>query len=95
MGRGNGLLTAAIAALNKHIDGKVSIREYAEHSIGEGSDVKAASYVELAYEADGGAIKLNAWGIAKDTDITASGLKALLNGMSRVDYLHSELTQKK
>ncbi|KAI0721146.1 2-isopropylmalate synthase [Fomitopsis betulina] len=95
VGRGNGLLTAAIAALNEHIDGKVLIREYAEHSIGEGSEVKAASYVELAYEADGGAIKLNAWGIAKDTDITASGLKALLNGMSRVDYLHSELTQKK
>lgn len=95
VGRGNGLLTAAIAALNEHIDGKVSIREYAEHSIGEGSEVKAASYVELAYEADGGAIKLNAWGIAKDTDITASGLKALLNTMSRVDYLHSELTQKK
>ena len=95
VGRGNGLLTAAIAALNEHIDGKVSIREYTEHSIGEGSEVKAASYVELAYEANGGAIKLNAWGIAKDTDITASGLKALLNGMSRVDYLHSELTSKK
>ena len=95
VGRGNGLLTAAIAALNEHIDGKVSIREYTEHSIGEGSEVKAASYVELAYEANGGAIKLNAWGIAKDTDITASGLKALLNAMSRVDYLHSELTQKK
>ncbi|KZT71365.1 2-isopropylmalate synthase [Daedalea quercina L-15889] len=94
-GQGNGLLTAAIAALNEHLDGRVSIREYAEHSIGEGSDVKAASYVELAYEGDGGAIKLNVWGIAKDTDISASGLKALLNASSRVDHMYRELTQKK
>ncbi|TFY68311.1 hypothetical protein EVJ58_g1090 [Rhodofomes roseus] len=39
-GQGNGLLTAAIVALNEHIDGQLSIREYAEHSIGGGSDVK-------------------------------------------------------
>ncbi|PCH37821.1 2-isopropylmalate synthase [Wolfiporia cocos MD-104 SS10] len=93
-GEGNGLLTAAIAALNTHIDGRVSIREYAEHSIGEGSDAKAASYVELAYEADGGAIKLNSWGIAKDTDITASGLKALLSACSGVDAMHRKITQQ-
>jgi len=94
-GEGNGLLTAAQAALNAHIDGKATIREYAEHSIGEGSDVKAASYVELAYEADGGAIKLNAWGIATDTDITASGLKALLSASSTLDAMHRKVIEQK
>ncbi|KZT09692.1 2-isopropylmalate synthase [Laetiporus sulphureus 93-53] len=94
-GQGNGLLTAAQAALNEHIDGKATIREYAEHSIGEGSDVKAASYIELAYEADGGAIRLNAWGIATDTDITASGLKALLRASSTLDYMHRKITAQK
>ncbi|KAI0950017.1 hypothetical protein AcV7_008613 [Taiwanofungus camphoratus] len=93
-GQGNGLLTAAIAALNAHIDGKTSVREYAEHSIGEGSEVKAASYIELAYEADGDAIKLNAWGIATDTDITASGLKALLCASSRLDVTHRQIIEK-
>ncbi|CCM00503.1 uncharacterized protein FIBRA_02537 [Fibroporia radiculosa] len=87
-GEGNGLLTAAQNALNAHIDGQATIREYAEHSIGTGSDVKAASYVDLGYEADGGTIKLSAWGVATDSDITASGLKALLRASSIVDEKH-------
>ncbi|OSX65379.1 hypothetical protein POSPLADRAFT_1065214 [Postia placenta MAD-698-R-SB12] len=94
-GQGNGLLTAAQAALNAHIDGKAVIREYAEHSIGKGSEVKAASYIELAYEADGGAIRLNAWGIATDTDITASGLKALLRASGTLDKMHRKALEQK
>ncbi|KAI0647492.1 2-isopropylmalate synthase [Trametes meyenii] len=77
-GEGNGPLSAAIEAANRGLDRKVSIREYAEHSIGEGSEVKAASYVEIAYEGPDGSPKSTAWGVAIDHDITASGLKALL-----------------
>ena len=57
-GEGNGPLSAAVEAVNRGLDGRVSIREYAEHSIGEGSEVKAASYVEVAYEGPGGSPKL-------------------------------------
>ena len=77
-GEGNGPLSAAVEAVNRGLDGRVSIREYVEHSIGEGSEVKAASYVEVAYEGPGGSPKWTVWGVAIDHDITASGLKAVL-----------------
>ncbi|KAI0636536.1 2-isopropylmalate synthase [Trametes polyzona] len=84
-GEGNGPLSAAVEAVNRGLDGKVSIREYAEHSIGEGSDVKAASYVEIAYEGPGGSPKFHTWGVAIDNDITASGLKAVLAATRAVE----------
>ena len=77
-GEGNGPLSAAVEAVNRGLDGRVSIREYAEHSIGEGSEVMAASYVEVAYEGPGGSPKWTVWGVAIDHDITASSLKAVL-----------------
>ncbi|KAI0823585.1 2-isopropylmalate synthase [Trametes gibbosa] len=84
-GDGNGPLSAAVEAVNRGLDGKVSIREYAEHSIGEGSEVQAASYVEIAYEGPGGSPKWATWGVAIDNDITASGLKAVLAATRAVE----------
>ncbi|KAL7283732.1 hypothetical protein ACG7TL_003169 [Trametes sanguinea] len=84
-GEGSGPLSAAVEAVNRGLDGKVSIREYAEHSIGEGSDVKAASYVEIAYEGPNGSRKWAGWGVAIDQDITASGLKAVLAATRAVE----------
>ncbi|KAL1689191.1 hypothetical protein GGG16DRAFT_93897 [Schizophyllum commune] len=85
-GEGNGPLSAALATLHKQIEGTLSIREYSEHSVGEGTDVSAASYVELVYEAPGQK-KRSAWGVANDTDITASGIKAVLSAASRLDLV--------
>jgi 2-isopropylmalate synthase len=68
--------------LNTHVYGSMVIRDYSEHSVGEGSDVKAASYVQLVY--DDASTKETAWGIATDTDITASGLRAVLVAASRL-----------
>jgi 2-isopropylmalate synthase len=82
-GEGNGPLSSALAALHLLIDGTLSCREYFEHSIGEGADVGAASYVELSYDVPG-AKKTRAWGVAVDTDITASGIKALLTAASNL-----------
>ncbi|TBU35550.1 2-isopropylmalate synthase [Dichomitus squalens] len=89
-GEGNGPLSAAVEAVNRGLDGKVSIREYAEHSIGEGSEVKAASYVEVAYEGPGGSPKWTTWGVAIDSDITASGLKAVLAATKAVELADEE-----
>ncbi|EIN07046.1 2-isopropylmalate synthase [Punctularia strigosozonata HHB-11173 SS5] len=75
-GQGNGPLSALLDALNKKWEGTLSIREYSEHSVGEGTEVKAASYVELVYEAEGQP-RRSAWGVATDTDIASSGLKAV------------------
>ena len=80
VGEGNGPLSALLAGLHQHIVERVSIREFAGHSIGEGSGVQAASYAELAMEPPHG--PKSTWGVAKDQDITASGLKAVLHAAS-------------
>ncbi|KII89173.1 hypothetical protein PLICRDRAFT_40809 [Plicaturopsis crispa FD-325 SS-3] len=84
VGEGNGPLSSVLDALHSIIEGTLSIREYSEHSIGEGTGVQAASYVELVYEAPSQK-KRSAWGVATDTDITASGLRALFNSASSLD----------
>jgi len=82
-GEGNGPLSSALSALQNFINGVLTIREYSEHSVGEGADVVAASYVELTYEKPG-AKKTRAWGVATDTDITASGIKAVMTAASNL-----------
>ncbi|KAJ7047132.1 hypothetical protein C8F04DRAFT_220910 [Mycena alexandri] len=82
-GEGNGPLSALLAALHAYIEGDLTLREYSEHSLGEGVEVVAASYVELIYEVPGQK-KRNAWGVATDTDITASGLFAVLGAASKL-----------
>ena len=80
VGEGNGPLSALLAGLHQHVVERVTIREFAGHSIGEGSGVQAASYVELIMEPPHG--PRSTWGLAKDQDITASGLKAVLHAAS-------------
>jgi 2-isopropylmalate synthase len=82
-GVGNGPLSATLMALHDIINGVLTIREYSEHSIGEGTEVLAASYVELSYEVPG-AKKVYGWGVSTDTDITGSGIKAVLTAASNI-----------
>jgi 2-isopropylmalate synthase len=56
--------------------------------------VQAASYVELVYEMTGRS-KTNAWGVSTDTDITASGLKAVLRAASRLDIVAKTIVNGK
>jgi 2-isopropylmalate synthase len=93
-GTGNGPLSAVLAALHSQIDGALSIREYSEHSLGQGTEVQAASYVELVYEL-AGRPKSSAWGVSTDTDITASGLKAVLRAASRLDIVAQTMVNGK
>ncbi|KAJ3932818.1 MAG: hypothetical protein NXY57DRAFT_1001330 [Lentinula lateritia] len=89
-GTGNGPLSSLLAALHTQIAGTLSIRDYWEHSIGEGSEVRAASYVDLVYEVTGEStknLKSSAWGVATDTDITASGVKAVLNAVNDLNVV--------
>ncbi|TFK76269.1 2-isopropylmalate synthase [Pluteus cervinus] len=89
-GQGNGPLSAVLAALHSQVEGILAIREYSEHSIGEGAEVVAASYVELTY-AVGDAKKRSWWGVATDTDITESGINALLRAASRLEVVPKKL----
>lgn len=85
-GDGNGPLSSVLSALHQNIEGTLSIREYSEHSIGEGTEVVAASYVELVYEV-AGAKKRSSWGVSADADITASGLNAVVSAANRLDVI--------
>jgi 2-isopropylmalate synthase len=82
-GEGNGPISALLAAIHSQVQGVLSVREYSEHSVGEGAEVLAASYVQLAYDREGSETT-SAWGVATDTDITASGLKALVSATNRL-----------
>ncbi|KAG1761705.1 2-isopropylmalate synthase [Suillus occidentalis] len=87
VGEGNGPLSAALAALHTQVEGTLTCREYSEHSVGEGSEVKAVSFVELLYELPGRVKKEAAWGLGSDTDITASGIRAVLRAASRLNVV--------
>lgn len=88
-GEGNGPLSAFLDALSADLGLTLSIREYSEHGVGVGSDVKAATYVELLPpDADPrDKSKGGFWGIGVDSDITASGLKAVVSAAN--GYLRS------
>ncbi|KAJ9109268.1 hypothetical protein QFC21_000597 [Naganishia friedmannii] len=80
-GTGNGPLSAFLNALNSGLGIDLAVREYSEHAIGGGSDVKAASYVEVIPPNADSKDKTQGgfWGIGVDPDITGSGLRAVLS----------------
>ncbi|KAI5476210.1 2-isopropylmalate synthase [Pseudohyphozyma bogoriensis] len=75
-GTGNGPVSSLLDAL-KAFNLDLSVKEYSEHSIGAGSDVKAAAYVELLDKTG-----RSVWGVGVDTDVTAASLKAVLSAAS-------------
>jgi len=85
-GVGNGPLSALLACLHQVVEGTLAIREYSEHAIGEGTEVSAATYVELVYVVTESERELKSfgWGVVSNTDITASGLHAVMSAASRV-----------
>ena len=89
-GEGNGPLSSFLDALQADFGIALSIREYTEHGVGAGSDVKAATYVELIPpEADPkDKTRGGFWGVGVDADITASGLKAVVSAAN--GYLDAE-----
>ena len=77
-GTGNGPIDAAAHALSQYIDNPISVVDYSEHAIGEGSDVAAICYVELKVS-NGKSI----YGVGKDRNIVSAAIKALINGVNR------------
>lgn len=80
-GEGNGPLSAFLDALNADLGIVLSVREYSEHAVGIGSDVKAATYIEVIPPDVDPKDKTRGgfWGVGVDADITASGLKAVIS----------------
>lgn len=82
-GDGNGPLSAFLDALKTHLNIDVSIREYVEHTTGDGQNAKAASYVEVVdSKREPGQRQDGWWGAGLDTDIAGSGLRAVLSAVN-------------
>mgnify|MGYP003142112016 FL=1 len=73
-GIGKGPLEALVAALPV----KLEIMDYHEHSIGAGSNAKAAAYIEVRLD---GERPLH--GIGIDENITTASIRALFSAMNR------------
>jgi len=78
-GTGNGPLSALASAL-ANIDIHVSVADYKEHAIGEGSSVRAVAYIECASTNSNQKV----WGVGVHTDVTQASMTALLSAASSV-----------
>lgn len=77
-GKGNGPIDAAAHAMSQFIGKNVSVVDYHEHAIGEGSGVAAVCYVELKVD-NSKAV----FGVGQDRNIITAAIKALVNGVNR------------
>ncbi|WP_058959985.1 2-isopropylmalate synthase [Type-E symbiont of Plautia stali] len=73
-GKGNGLLSAAVAALRQRYDLAISIEDYHEHTLGKRSDSRSVTYISCL-----NARGERAWGVGIDNDVARASLQALLN----------------
>ncbi|MGP4129833.1 hypothetical protein OJE16_08710 [Pantoea tagorei] len=73
-GRGNGLLSAAIDALQHALGLSLTIEDYHEHTLGKRSDSRSVAYL-CCLDAQG----KRAWGVSIDSDIARASLQALFN----------------
>lgn len=76
-GRGNGPISSLADAL-KQVGVEIDVVDYKEHAIGEGRDVKAATYIECV------ANEQKFWGVGIHEDVVQSSLIALLGAASTV-----------
>jgi 2-isopropylmalate synthase len=79
-GRGNGLISSVLAAINDEWGIALDVVDYSEHAIGQGSDVKAAAYIECKTP-NGQVI----WGVGIDEDVATASVRAVLNAAGGVD----------
>ena len=79
-GQGNGVISAFMAAWQQHTGRSVSVVDYSEHALGEGSDAVAIAFVQL--NVDGQRVS----GMAEDGDTVGASLKAVLSALNRAGH---------
>jgi len=77
-GKGNGPIDGFVDALSRHIGIDISVRDYSEHSIQQGSNAAAICYMEMDYP--GGTI----FGAGINTNIVAASLEAVVSAANRI-----------
>jgi len=78
-GRGNGVVSSAVAALNDAFGLGIEVVDYAEHALAHGTDAQAAAYVECR-TADGRTVH----GVGMDADVATACVKAVVSAANGV-----------
>jgi 2-isopropylmalate synthase len=73
-GRGNGLISSALAALNDKCRLDLEVVDYHEHALNKGSDSRAVAYIECRTPDD-----RRIYGVGVDTDIATASVKAVIS----------------
>jgi 2-isopropylmalate synthase len=78
-GRGNGLISSLLAALESDCGVKLDVGDFQEHAIGAGGDAMAAAYVQCR-TGDGRTI----FGVGMDADVATASVRAVLSAANGV-----------
>ena len=78
-GRGNGLISSLLAALEHDCGLKLDVADFQEHAIGAGGDAVAAAYVQCR-TADGRTV----FGVGMDADVATASVRAVLSAANGV-----------
>ncbi len=78
-GRGNGLISAILAALDESFGVKLDVRDYTEHAMSGGANAQAAAYVECTTP-DGKTI----WGVGIHNDVATASVRAVLSAANKL-----------
>lgn len=75
-GEGNGPISSFLNALVKVFKSDIEVESYAEHSVGQGSSTKAATYVKLSSNGS------SRWGIGMDESITRASINSIISAVN-------------
>jgi len=76
-GRGNGLISSAVAALNKKCNQDLEVVDYHEHALNKGTDSRAVAYLECRTGDD-----RRVFGVGIDTDVATASVKAIISAFN-------------
>ncbi|MGL5837333.1 MAG: 2-isopropylmalate synthase [Sphingorhabdus sp.] len=76
-GRGNGLISSLANALEPSLGGVLDIIDYSEHAIGQGTDTRAAAYVECRV-GEGPVL----FGVGISQDVATASVRAILSAVN-------------
>ena len=77
---GNGPLDAVKVALHETTDADITILDYTQHALGEGSNARAAAYICMRDEKTGNVT----YGVGVSSNITRAGIRAVFSALNRL-----------
>lgn len=76
-GEGNGTISAFVSALESWRGTTIEVREYAQQTLGEGTDAVAVTYVWVAVDG------VPVWGMAEHADTASANFNAILHALGQ------------